>query len=95
MADPNQRLGGGGPEAGLEIMRHPWFSGVDWDMIMQKKIKPPFKPRLQSQLDVRYIDETFTKQKVGDSPESMSDSLQEGKWDGFSYNGKGGYPMEM
>lgn len=84
VADPDQRLGGG-PDDGLELMNHPWFAGVDWNMIMQKQIKPPFKPKLQSKTDVRYIDETFTKQKVNNSPESLVDSLKGGMWQGFSY----------
>ena len=87
VADPTKRLGGGGDD-GLELMRHPWFAGVDWDMILNKAIKPPFKPRLQSNTDVRYIDETFTKQGVGESPESMADSLKGGMWEGFTYDGK-------
>jgi hypothetical protein len=50
---------GGGPKDGEEIMNHPWFAGVDWKMIETKQIKPPFKPRLTSNTDVRYIDESF------------------------------------
>jgi RAC serine/threonine-protein kinase len=92
VADPDQRLGGG-PDDGLELMNHPWFAGVDWNMILQKQIKPPFRPRLQSNTDVRYIDETFTKQRLGDSPESMvdSNSLKGGLWEGFTYDGKKGF----
>ena len=71
-------------------MRHSWFAGVDWQMIHNKQIKPPFKPKLQSDEDVRYIDTTFTDQKLGMSPESIANSLTgEGKWEGFSYHGKG------
>lgn len=90
IADPTKRLGGG-PEDGLELMRHPWFAGVDWDMIMNKQIKPPFKPKLQSATDVRYIDESFTKQGVTESPESLADSLKGGMWEGFTYDGKKGF----
>lgn len=32
MADPEKRLGGGTDDA-LELMNHPWFAGVDWNMI--------------------------------------------------------------
>lgn len=45
MRNPDERLGGG-PNDGFDVMRHPWFAGVDWEMILQKKIKPPFKPKL-------------------------------------------------
>ncbi len=89
MANPDERLGGGQTDA-EEIKAHSWFAGVDWDMITNKQIKPPFKPKLQSSVDVRYIDEAFTKQRVGDSPESMVNSLQGGMWEGFTYEGKKG-----
>ncbi len=93
VADPDKRLGGG-PEDGLELRKHSWFAGVDWDMIMQKQIKPPFKPKLQSATDVRYIDETFTSQNLNNSPESLVDSLKGGMWEGFSYSGKGGHTKQ-
>lgn len=84
VAEPDKRLGGG-PTDGEELMNHPWFAGVDWNLILQKQIKPPFKPKLQSKLDSRYIDETFTKQPLKSSPESLADSLKGGMWQGFSY----------
>ena len=77
VADPEKRLGGG-PDDGKELRAHPWFAGVDWDQIYNKQIKPPFKPRLGSDTDVRYIDSAFTDQKVGESPESAHDSLPSG-----------------
>lgn len=88
VADPESRLGSG-PGDAKELMDHPWFTGVDWNMIMNKQIKPPFKPKLQSNTDLRYIDETFTKQNVNESPESMVDSLKDGTWEGFTFDGKG------
>ena len=88
VADPEKRLGGG-QDDGLELMRHPWFAGVDWEMILTKQIKPPFKPKLQSKIDVKYVDPEFTKQKVNNSPESLVDSLKGGMWQGFSYDGNG------
>jgi serine/threonine protein kinase len=57
--DPNLRLGGG-PGDGEEVKSHPWFSGVDWEAIHNKQIKPPFKPKLQGEEDIKYIDKTFT-----------------------------------
>jgi len=89
VADPEKRLGGG-PDDGLELRRHSWFTGVDWEMILSKQIKPPFKPKLQSPTDVRYIDEVFTSQNLNNSPESLVDSLKGGIWEGFTYTGKSG-----
>lgn len=64
-------------------------------MIEQKQIKPPFKPKLSSATDVRYIDNTFTEQTLHDSPESVQSltsaggsQAKGGMWDGFSYGEK-------
>lgn len=92
VADPDSRLGGGAGDA-EEIKRHPWFAGVDWKLIETKQIKPPFKPKLQSEFDTKYIDSTFTDQNINESPDSVAsnslNSLKGGMWDGFSYDGKG------
>merc|ERR1719334_834939 len=29
-----------------EIKRHQWFDGVDWNDILQKKVVPPFRPKM-------------------------------------------------
>ena len=83
--DPDKRLGGG-PGDYEELTAHPWFNGVDWDAITKKSVKPPFKPKLASEIDVRYIDSTFTEQLPMETPESMAEgSLMGGKWEGFDY----------
>ncbi len=86
MAEPDKRLGGG-PEGGKELMKHPWFDGVDWDAIMAKKIKPPFKPKLASEIDVRHIDSTFTEKLPTETPESLASGslMGGGQWEGFTY----------
>jgi hypothetical protein len=42
-------------------MDHPWFEGVDWNLIFNKKIKPPFRPRLADKTDVKNFDPMFTQ----------------------------------
>lgn len=39
--DPNKRLGSNGCK---EIMTHPWFESVDWEMILSDRAVPPFQP---------------------------------------------------
>lgn len=86
--DPNQRLGGGAGD-GEEIMMHPWFEGVDWNLILQKKIKPPFKPRLASATDVKNFDPMFTSQTPnGATPSSeIGSQLNKAVFTGFTYTG--------
>ena len=71
-------------------MNHPWFHGVNWQDILDRRIKPPFKPKLASDDDDRYIDKSFTKQELACSPDSCakSPSLNGGNWDGWTYDAK-------
>jgi hypothetical protein len=42
---PNERLGGGKSD-GEEIRQHPFFSGIDWDKVLNREYPAPFVPRL-------------------------------------------------
>ena len=86
VSDPAQRIGGG-PTDGEEIMKHPWFNSIDWQAVYLKKYKPPFKPKLVSEIDVQYIDSRFTLQPPSETPESQMsyDGLQGGIWEDFTY----------
>eukprot|EP00163_Fabomonas_tropica_P010338 TRINITY_DN2044_c1_g1_i2.p1 TRINITY_DN2044_c1_g1~~TRINITY_DN2044_c1_g1_i2.p1 ORF type:complete len:272 (-),score=64.33 TRINITY_DN2044_c1_g1_i2:108-923(-) len=48
--DPTQRLGYNGAD---EIKSHPWFSGLKWDAIFNKQIKPPLNPKVKGDQDTR------------------------------------------
>ena len=38
-------------------MAHPFFKNIDWNAIYNKKIKPPFTPKFNTEADiVKYID---------------------------------------
>ncbi|XP_036133461.1 RAC-gamma serine/threonine-protein kinase isoform X2 [Molossus molossus] len=69
--DPNKRLGGG-PDDAKEIMRHSFFSGVNWQDVYDKKLVPPFKPQVTSETDTRYFDEEFTAQTITITPPEKS-----------------------
>jgi hypothetical protein len=44
--DERKRLGSG--LGGVkEVMAHPWFASIDWDALVHKRIKPPFKPSIR------------------------------------------------
>uniref|UniRef100_A0AAQ4PD13 non-specific serine/threonine protein kinase n=1 Tax=Gasterosteus aculeatus aculeatus TaxID=481459 RepID=A0AAQ4PD13_GASAC len=70
--DPNKRLGGG-PDDAKEIMRHSFFSGVDWQYVYDKKMVPPFRPQVTSETDTRYFDEEFTAQTITITPPEKFD----------------------
>ncbi len=70
--DPNKRLGSG--ENGWEnVKAHPYFNGVNWDDAYNKKLKPPFIPKIDSELDIKYFEDTFTDQPIYDNDELLYD----------------------
>jgi hypothetical protein len=54
---------------------------------LEKKIKPPFTPKIRSEYDTRYIDPDFTNETPKDSV-NIGDSLDnnENPYNGFSYD---------
>ncbi|KAF5294018.1 hypothetical protein FQA39_LY13572 [Lamprigera yunnana] len=72
--DPAQRLGGG-PDDAKEIMVHPFFTCINWRDLEQKKIPPPFKPQVTSDIDTRYFDSEFTGESVELTPPEQSGPL--------------------
>lgn len=62
---PSKRLGANGA---IEVKQHPFFEGIKWDDLLNKKIQPPFKPNISNELDTTNFAEEFTKQIPTDSP---------------------------
>ncbi|KAF8817844.1 AGC kinase, partial [Cardiosporidium cionae] len=89
--DPNKRLGGG-PGDAEEIKFHPFFANLDWDIVSEKRLEPPFKPRLISRTDVQYFDKQFVKLSVTSSevPESAlaATVARDDMFEGFTYDGR-------
>ena len=54
--DLSKRLGclSGGAE---DIKNNSWFIGVDWNIVQQKRIQPPWIPELTSDSDYQYFDQ--------------------------------------
>ncbi|CCH58847.1 hypothetical protein TBLA_0A10690 [Henningerozyma blattae CBS 6284] len=57
--NPNHRLGS--VDDGRELRSHPFFNDIDWELLKQKKIQPPFKPHLTSETDTSNFDPEFTQ----------------------------------
>lgn len=56
--NPKHRLGAN--DDAKELMAHPFFHDIDWDMLCRKQVIPPFKPKLQSDTDTSNFDPEFT-----------------------------------
>ncbi|KAL5521078.1 hypothetical protein ACEPAG_9000 [Sanghuangporus baumii] len=84
--DPSKRLGHNGAD---EIKRHPFFARhIDWNLLLAKKIQPPFKPSVESVMDVANFDSEFTSETATDSvvlDSQLSETVQD-QFRGFTYN---------
>ncbi|KAL0485158.1 glucocorticoid-regulated kinase [Acrasis kona] len=88
--DPRKRLGSG-PKGTSEIKNHPFFRGIDWQDVYDKKVVPSFRPKVRSELDTCYFDEEFTRQDAIDSigdPSYLGASAQKA-FEGFTFNSNG------
>jgi serine/threonine protein kinase len=57
--EPELRLGSG-PTDAQEVMSQPFFRDVNWDDVYQKRIRPPFMPKITSATDTSNFDSEFT-----------------------------------
>lgn len=83
--DVDKRLGSG-PKGSENVKKHPFFSSINWEALEKKQVKPPFKPNVQSEVDISQIDDCFTKEVVQDSyVESGAMSGNDQTFKGFTY----------
>ena len=92
--EPEKRLGYNSSD---EIRNSAFFKEVDFEKVYNKQYKPPFKPRLNGELDLKYFDINFTEDNDALSDDFLDDSLganktqdnseakQKDEFDGFSY----------
>ncbi|KAK5992560.1 Serine/threonine-protein kinase gad8 [Cladobotryum mycophilum] len=83
--DPNKRLGVNGS---TEIKSHPFFHGIDWKKLLQRKYEPTFKPNVTNALDTGNFDREFTEEPPQDSyvDDFVLSQTMQAQFTGFSYN---------
>jgi len=65
--DRNQNTRLGSKNGLPDFKSHPFFSGVDFQAVTDKKIKAPFVPEITGKMDVKNFDEEFTNEPVEQS----------------------------
>ncbi|KAJ2005408.1 Serine/threonine kinase [Coemansia thaxteri] len=83
--DPSKRLGSG-PSDGDDIMKHSFFTGINWDDVLNKRIPPPYVPEIRGRLDVSNFDPEFTNEKPGLTPtNTIIDARDQKEFNDFDY----------
>nr|XP_020462320.1 protein kinase C epsilon type-like [Monopterus albus] len=87
---PNKRLGcvvAQGLEEAIKL--HPFFSEINWMLLEQRKITPPFKPRIKTKRDVNNFDQDFTREEPILTPvdDGIIKQINQDEFKGFSYFG--------
>lgn len=85
--NPENRLGNG-PNDAEDIIKHPWFQGMNWDKLVLRKVKPPFVPKLKEKTDLNYFAKEFTQmQPMSESGHGSNadGGAPQSTWEGFSY----------
>uniref|UniRef100_UPI00358E7214 protein kinase C epsilon type-like isoform X1 n=1 Tax=Myxine glutinosa TaxID=7769 RepID=UPI00358E7214 len=86
--NPAKRLGcvalQGGEEA---ILHHPFFREISWELLQQRKLLPPFKPRIKTKRDVNNFDQDFTREEPTLTPveQSIVRQINQEEFRGFSF----------
>uniref|UniRef100_F7C4A7 Protein kinase C n=1 Tax=Callithrix jacchus TaxID=9483 RepID=F7C4A7_CALJA len=85
--DPKERLGCH-PQTGFaDIQGHPFFRNVDWDMMEQKQVVPPFKPNISGEFGLDNFDSQFTNEPVQLTPDDddIVRKIDQSEFEGFEY----------
>uniref|UniRef100_A0A8C5Q3E8 Protein kinase C iota type n=1 Tax=Leptobrachium leishanense TaxID=445787 RepID=A0A8C5Q3E8_9ANUR len=85
--EPKERLGCH-PQTGFaDIQGHQFFRNVDWDLMEQKQVVPPFKPNICGEFGLDNFDVQFTNEPVQLTPddEDVVRKIDQSEFEGFEY----------
>lgn len=85
--NPADRLGCHRDSGFGEIMNHPFFKTIEWAMLEQKQIPPPYRPRLESERDLANFPPEFTDEPVQLTPDDAGiiGKIDQTEFEGFEY----------
>ncbi|XP_055607744.1 protein kinase C [Uranotaenia lowii] len=70
-----------------QIRTHPFFKDMDWEALEQRKVRPPFRPRVRSARDALNFDTEFTKEDpvLTPVPNDIIRCINQEEFAGFSF----------
>ncbi|XP_044737714.1 atypical protein kinase C isoform X1 [Chrysoperla carnea] len=85
--NPADRLGCHREKAFMDIVNHPFFKSVDWEMLEQKQVTPPYKPKMDSDRDLSNFPPEFTDEPVHLTPDDprVIEKIDQSEFEGFEY----------
>uniref|UniRef100_A0A2S2PS44 Protein kinase C n=1 Tax=Schizaphis graminum TaxID=13262 RepID=A0A2S2PS44_SCHGA len=85
--NPVDRLGCNRDTGFYDIITHPFFKSIDWEMLEQKQVSPPYKPRLDSDRDLANFPPEFTDEPVHLTPDDLRviEKIDQSEFEGFEY----------
>ena len=84
VVNPKKRIGYGDLDA-KKIKEHPYFNEVDWNKYLNKNIEPPFIPKIEGELDLKYFDKNFIDEPIYSNRTTISRSNNATEYNGFTY----------
>ena len=84
--DPDKRLGNGENKSD-DIKKHPYFSDIDWNKALNKELTPPFIPKVDDDVDVKYFEKSLKETPVFDDNSGYVISEEENENDDDNYDG--------
>lgn len=83
--DPEKRLGAG-PRDAAEVMEEPFFRNINFEDILNLRVKPPYIPEIKSPEDTSYFEQEFTSAPPTLTPlPSVLTTGQQEEFRGFSF----------
>uniref|UniRef100_A0A1B6DB11 Protein kinase C n=1 Tax=Clastoptera arizonana TaxID=38151 RepID=A0A1B6DB11_9HEMI len=85
--NPVDRLGCHRETGFYDIANHAFFKSIDWEMLEQKQVAPPYKPRLDSDRDLANFPPEFTDEPVHLTPDDtrVIEKIDQSEFEGFEY----------
>ncbi|XP_040918157.1 serine/threonine-protein kinase N1b isoform X2 [Toxotes jaculatrix] len=80
--NPERRLGSGEKDA-EDVKKQPFFRGMDWEALLQRKVLPPFVPTIAGKEDVSNFDTEFTAEAPALTPPRERRTLSRKEQDYF------------